>query len=182
MRDCLFRKALVVGIIFLFIGVGVQPAFAKNTIKTTISETLEDCECQTVSNHNFDRLEKLSIRIEKLLNRVKIFTNIVAILSKNNPEISKEKFEELSNRITRLKDINEKLDEPPQIICSALLITSLTLKGIGFYFGIQALEFEEAGMLLIANMLKTIGASIVMSSFIFDEIYIDIGCMNSQIL
>jgi hypothetical protein len=48
MEGNMFKKSLVVGIIFLFIGVGVQPVFAKNTIKTTISETLEDCECQPI--------------------------------------------------------------------------------------------------------------------------------------
>ena len=49
MEGNMLKKALVVGIIFLFIGVGVQPVFAKDTIKTTISETLEDCRCQHIS-------------------------------------------------------------------------------------------------------------------------------------
>ena len=124
MKENIFRKSLVVGIIVLLIGVGVHPVFAKDTIKTT-SETLEDCGCQPVSNHNLNRLEKLSNRIEKLLNRAEIFTNITAKLSKNNPEIS-EKCEELSKNISKLLEMNDNLksillhQKYPSIICEIL--------------------------------------------------------------
>ena len=157
MRNDCCKKALVVGVIFLFIGVGVQPVFAKNTIKTT-SETLEDCECQPISNHNLNRLEKLSI------------------LSKNNPEIS-EKFEELSNRITTLKEINEKLFTPPLIICGALLVIMFNVYAIGVYFGRKGITFENLGFDIIAIMFYAIGYKIIdmaeqMLAFIFDEL----GC------
>ena len=106
-RNIFWKKGLAVGIIVLFIGIGVQPVFAKDTIKTT-SKTLEDCGCQTVNNHNLNSLIELSNRIERLLSRVEIFTNFISILYKNNPEIS-EKCEEISSSITTLKEINKEL-------------------------------------------------------------------------
>ena len=51
MQNRLFRKSLVIGVIILFVGVGFQPVFARETIiKTADSE--EDCGCQSVNNIN----------------------------------------------------------------------------------------------------------------------------------
>jgi hypothetical protein len=176
MEKNMFKKGLVVGIIFLFIGVSVQPAFAKNTIKTTISETLEDCECQTVSNHNLDRLDKLSIRTNMLLNRAKIFTNIVGILSKNNPEISKEKFEELSNRITILKEINEKQLWPGHPICTALLFITFSLYiAVGYYYD-KAQHWEGLGFDGIADLFYAISDKIFDTCETLAILWDELGC------
>ena len=49
MRDCLFRKGLVVGIIVLFIGVGVYPAFAIST-KTSSYSSISVSENENLDN------------------------------------------------------------------------------------------------------------------------------------
>jgi hypothetical protein len=176
MEGNMFMKGLVVGIIFLFIGVGVQPAFARDTIKTTISETLEDCECQPIRNHNLDRLEKLSIRTNMLLNRVRIFTNIVGILSKNNPEISKEKFEELSNRITTLKELNENLNLYNPTVCLALFLMFGSVMGIGFFYQGIGDAFELMGFEGIAGTFYLIGWTYFAIAFAIMKYSNDLGC------
>lgn len=49
----MLKKILAVGIIILFIGVGIQPAFAVDT-KTSIvnQQNEEDCGCQVVNRNN----------------------------------------------------------------------------------------------------------------------------------
>ena len=143
MERNMFKKGLVVGIIFLFIGVGVQPAFAKNTIKTTISETLEDCECQTVSNHNFDRLEK---------------------------------FEEISNRITILKEINEKSNLYNPTVCLALKLMVISEMGIGLFYHELSFAFELAGFEGIAEMFYQIGLKFYEMAGYIAGIMDDLGC------
>ena len=96
------KKALVVGIIVLFIGVGVQPAFANEvSITNKTSDVEEDCNCNPVSNLHL-------VRLERILNRVESYTNIISIFSNRNPVIQ-EKCEELSNEITTLKETNNEL-------------------------------------------------------------------------
>ncbi len=98
----IWKKGLVVGIIVLFIGVGIQPAFANEvSITNKTSEVEEDCNCNPVSNLHL-------IRLERMLNRVESYTNIISIFSYRNPVI-KEKFEELSNEITSLREMNNAL-------------------------------------------------------------------------
>ena len=47
------KKLLVVGIIVLFIGVGVQPAFAIETESSVDNiEKKEDCDCQGINGEN----------------------------------------------------------------------------------------------------------------------------------
>ncbi len=47
----LFNKSLAIGIIVLFIGVGIHPAFAVDTNHSIVSG--EDCGCKKVSNNDF---------------------------------------------------------------------------------------------------------------------------------
>jgi hypothetical protein len=44
MKKGLFRKGLVLGIIFLFIGVGIQPAFANDFSKNVLNDNKDDCD------------------------------------------------------------------------------------------------------------------------------------------
>ncbi len=47
-NNMIFRKGLVVGIIFLFIGVGIQPVFAIESKTSVVNdESVEDCNCET---------------------------------------------------------------------------------------------------------------------------------------
>ena len=94
-------KTLVIGVIVLFIGVGIQPAIAVD-IKTTISNNQnEDCKsCDEVSESDL-------IKIEKLLNKVDVYSKLLLLLSKYNSEL-RELSEELSNQ---LSNINKLYDE-----------------------------------------------------------------------
>lgn len=112
------KKIWVVGIVVLFIGVGVYPAVAvesKSSIDNKHSE--DDCGCEVISNPNF-------IKIKGLLDRLEAYTKILLVLSKHNPEIA-EKCQEISDRIITITDKYEELkteallDDYP-IICAIL--------------------------------------------------------------
>lgn len=117
----MFRKGLVAGIIVLFIGIIVQPAFANEITNVRPSENIDDCNCQVDDYYDIVRVKSLLNRADRLLNRVEIFTNLIFLMSKDNPEVT-EDCEELSKKITTLKEINKELDtNPPKreypIIC-----------------------------------------------------------------
>ena len=97
MRDRVFKKGLVAGIIVLFLGVGFQPAFA-NEISIPETSDNEDCECQGINRFELFRAKLLLIRLE-------VFTNILLSKFGHIPEIA-EKCQEISNRITTLKVMN----------------------------------------------------------------------------
>ena len=91
------KKALVVGIILLFIGVGFQPAIANE-----ISDVDEDCfECQPMN-----RVTLLKVRL--LLIQFEVFTNILMNRFGHIPEV-KEKCQVISENISIFKEFKEKL-------------------------------------------------------------------------
>ena len=45
MLNMLFRKGLVLGIIVLFVGVGVQPVLSQNTVNNIYKEKISDLPC-----------------------------------------------------------------------------------------------------------------------------------------
>ena len=101
MKYRIFRNALVVCIILLFIGVTVQPSIA--TIQPESidveysSDTEEDCNCQPVSKSHL-------VLIEMLLKILEKYDNQLSILSKLNPEFE-EKYQEVSERISTLQGL-----------------------------------------------------------------------------
>jgi hypothetical protein len=65
------NKGIVIGVIVLFVGMVFQPAFAIETIPNAEKvEEVEDCDCQENEKYN-------PIMIKLLLNKVKVFTNII---------------------------------------------------------------------------------------------------------
>ncbi|UCF49492.1 MAG: hypothetical protein JSU91_07020 [Thermoplasmatales archaeon] len=111
-------KALVVGVIVLFIGVGVQPAIA-DVSNISISDSNEDCNlCPKVSKQHI-------VRIKGLIDGLDTLNTKLSKVSKLNPELE-EKYQDLSDRIAVLSEINEvylseqKGDNP--IICGILVI------------------------------------------------------------
>jgi hypothetical protein len=120
----MFRKGLVAGIIFLFIAIGFQPAFAVEISNDATSDNIEDCGCDVVDDYDIVRVKSLLNRAERSLNRVEIFSKIIPILHKDNPELI-EDCEELSEKITTFKEMNEELKtystfQYPYIICNYL--------------------------------------------------------------
>ena len=91
------KKALVICIILLFLGVGFQPALANE-----VSDVDEDClECQPVN-----RIDLLKVKL--LLIRVEAITNVILSKYGHIPEVA-EKCKVASDKISILKDMNEEL-------------------------------------------------------------------------
>ena len=113
MKYCLRRKermkkVLVIGVILLFLGVGFQPVFANEVSIAKKSDVEEDClECQPVY-----RVDLLKVNL--LMNRLKVFTNIIMHRFDHFPEIQEK-------RDNILKFINS--DDTP--FCDALGVLML---------------------------------------------------------
>ena len=76
-KSSLLSKTLVVAVIVLFIGVGIQPALA-DVSYTTVSDSDEDCNlCPKVSNLHLVRLKSLLYRLEK-------YDNLLSVTGKMN--------------------------------------------------------------------------------------------------
>ncbi|KYK23260.1 hypothetical protein AYK21_02870 [Thermoplasmatales archaeon SG8-52-2] len=90
-KQNVFYKTLVIGVVVLFIGIGIQPAIANNVfIKASKSE--EDCDiCPTIRNQNF-------VRIKSMLKRLDNNDNTLSVLSKQYPKIAVI-YQELSNKV-----------------------------------------------------------------------------------
>ena len=114
------KNGLVMVVILLFMGVAVQPAIAVNPIST---DNEEDCSiCPKVSKQHL-------VRLRSLINRVETLNNKLSVLSKLYPEVA-EKYQELSDRITTIKEMNQDLNpnwEYP-IICAILIILLSIIK------------------------------------------------------
>jgi hypothetical protein len=100
MNQRIICKGLAVAVIILFIGVGIQPAFA-DVSNTSVSDSIEDCNlCPKVS-------DKHLFRLRILLNRIEIFNNELNDISKQNPKVE-ENFQKLLDNISYLQVLNNK--------------------------------------------------------------------------
>ncbi|UCF49034.1 MAG: hypothetical protein JSU91_04610 [Thermoplasmatales archaeon] len=99
-NPAMLYKTLVVGVIVIFIGVGIQPAVAELS-NISKSDSKDDCNLcpKKISKSHI-------ILIESLLNRLEKYDNKLSILFKNNPEIEKRN-KAFSNRFLILKEINK---------------------------------------------------------------------------
>ena len=147
------KEILIFGIIFLFIGVGIQPAFANENISIDRpSENIDECNCQIVDNYKLVRIKSLLNRAESLLNKVEIFTKLIPILSKDNPKVIKD-CEELSEKIKPLKERYEEfnsdsafLDDWP--ICDILWKTAIDSASIMYNLSILMQKYPLLIILL----------------------------------
>ena len=99
MKHNLYCKILAVGIIVLFVGVGIHPAFAVDTRQSMVNKASEeDCGCNDVDNWQL-------VVLEKQLNRLEVYSKLLLVLSRYNPEL-KEINEELYNIVTTLQQMN----------------------------------------------------------------------------
>ena len=103
MQKSIIRKVLVAGIIVLFLGIGVQTAFAIeiSNVKPS-SENIEDCNCQVIDNY---KLEKYKNQIDKL----ETYSKLLLTLSKNYPKVEVE-YQKLLNDIDLFKGIYDNLE------------------------------------------------------------------------
>jgi hypothetical protein len=116
MQKRLYYKTLAIGIILLFLGVSVSSAISIDTKSTITNIQSEECkECNEVSKSDL-------VIVERLLNRVEVYSKLLLVLSNNNPEI-REKCEELSN-------IKDTIDWDFPIICNILGSIAFKLEDI----------------------------------------------------
>ena len=95
MQISLVRKGLVLGIIVLFIGMGIHPAFAVDTNQSIFSKEIEECsECNKVSDTDLITLER---KITQLFFTIKI----IQLRFRDYPEIQK-----MSNEILVVMNSN----------------------------------------------------------------------------
>ena len=97
-------KILTIGIIALFIGAGIHPAFAVDTNQSiVIKANEEECwECKEVNDRQL-------VVLEKQLNRIEFYTKLLLIISRYNPEI-KEEVQELSDEISTINEVYDKIE------------------------------------------------------------------------
>jgi hypothetical protein len=120
-----FYKTLVIGVIVLFIGIGIQPAIANNVSITKASESEDDCDiCPTITNRNL-------ARVKSMVNKIENNDNSLSLLSKQCPKIA-VKYQEISNKI-----INSNKDLEHNIP----LVSSLTICDIIALFMFPILMF-----------------------------------------
>ena len=92
-NPALLYKSLVALVVVLFIGVGIQPAFA---ITPNTSSSKEDCNCEELNNYEL-------VKVERLLNKAEVYSKFLSVLSKYNPE-TKDEIGKLSDKISTLKE------------------------------------------------------------------------------
>jgi hypothetical protein len=137
MRKELVSKILVLGIICLFIGVGIQPALAvEPKVSTNPIEKVEVCDCQEVDKLN-------PVRVKLLFTQLKIRTNILLKKFGHIPEVK-----ENCNDIFKIINSYNPLANG-EIICSILVGIYLAILSI--YWSIRELQEEVGG--LIAALL-----------------------------
>jgi hypothetical protein len=91
----------------LFITVGTQPIFAKDTITSIISESEEDCiECLGTDRYN-------NLRVKSLLTRFKTIINLISLKLDDNIQDK-----ELSSKFNEIIEISEQL----KILVSSLVM------------------------------------------------------------
>jgi hypothetical protein len=100
MKVRMLNKGLAVAVIILFLGLTVQPSVAVQPETTDNNDDCDLCPKKVSKSH-------LSL-IKNSLNRLEKYDNQLLILSKYYPEFE-EKFQELSEEIATLKEINKEL-------------------------------------------------------------------------
>ena len=106
----LLNKFLAVGIIVLFIGVGIQPVFAVDNKKNCLY-----CELDYID----------VIKIEKQIKKLQTYSKLLLVLSKENTE-----FRVLSNTISNHVSKLSELDLNNEEICAILFLFFAISMGI----------------------------------------------------
>jgi len=134
------KGVLVIGIMFLFVGIAFQPAIA---FTPNSFDSEDDCDiCPKVNNQQITILKSFIYRLERQINKL-------SVLYEQNP-IIKRKYQEISNEIATLKEMNveSNLDDYPKICGFLEILGGITLK-IFFL------------MTLIGNYIRVLGGEIV---------------------
>ena len=173
MKGNMFRKGLVVGIIFLFIGIGVQPAFAVEiTNIRQSSDDIDDCNCKVADNY---KLEKYKNQIGKL----ESYSKLLLSLSKNNPEV-KVQYQELLNDIDLFEEIYDDLENSYSVngrpICDKLCDMYWTFNHRGSDYGELGVHYQYEGKWILSLIYFSIFMGHVLLMGIVWKLYLILGC------
>ncbi len=135
MQKNIVKKGLVIAVIFLFITVGFQPAFAvEPKLSSNNIEKVDDCNCKGVESQNL-------VRVKLLFIQLKVVNNI---LSKRFGHIQEVK--EICNDISgNINSFNPLSDYP--IFCAILEHIYSLLLAAAYYVESVYEEFKASGLL-----------------------------------
>jgi hypothetical protein len=153
MKSKLYCKILAWSIIFLFIGVSFSSAISVDT--RSVIENEEECkECNKVDNADL-------IKVERLLDRVEVYSKLLLVLSRYNPEL-KEVSEELSDDIIFLRNTDLK-----DLICNIILNIADKCTELMKYYANLANNYQSQGRLILSFSLAGIALSFDILHLIF---------------
>ena len=128
------RGILAIGIICLFVGVSASSAVSVDTKSTISNNQNEECrECNEISDADL-------VKVERLLNRVEVYSKLLLVLSRHNPEL-RELSEELSSEILPLINMFNELKSSFSILSTIILCALLfsLLMTVGYFM----VKFDE---------------------------------------
>ena len=163
------KKIIIIGIIFLFVGMGFQPAFAvENRVSNDNIEKVEDCDCQTK-----DRLNPIVVM--HLMTRLQVVTNSLLSRFGHIPEV-KEKCQEVLDEINSFNPLSRL-----PLICLPLLNIALGSYLIFEHLDEIMKELYENGSiicLVIRLFLAYPYVALVFIYYIIGDIGKLLGCWN----
>jgi hypothetical protein len=173
-KSVLLYKIFVVGVIVLFVGIGIQPAFA-NVSNTMKSEKDDDCDiCPKISNQEI-------VRLNSMIYKLRILNKTLSLLSSYNSKY-KEKYQDFSNKISNIEELSNDLDDNTQynddsIFCNVLF--SIVLVYIGIVPPILSLQnfLFENGRLIMSITTLILGFICTVILFPFVTLWLN-NCFN----
>jgi hypothetical protein len=143
-----------------------------------ISNNKEDCGCNPEINVKLDEIQSELQSVNKLLNRVKVVTNLVSILSMKNPEIREKRnkiLEEIYNSNVNNHDLNLVLfsNEPASIICDTLAILVLNFYTLALQFAILS-EYYSGRILgpIFASISYSFGFIFMFYAYLYYDVFL----------
>ncbi len=144
------RGILAIGIVVLFIGVGIHPALAVNNKQSMVNKvSVEDCGCGEVSDTDL-------VKVDRLLDRVEVYSKLLLVLSKHNPEL-REMSKGLSNQLANINklydefntDILQQIKHPICYILEPLYVIIFIIWAFAYEISYLALLVYNSVLLLI---------------------------------
>jgi len=169
------RGILAIGIVVLFIGVGIHPAFAVNTKQSMVNKvSVEDCGCGEVSDTDL-------VKVDRLLDRVEFYSKLLLVLSQHHPEL-REISEELSNQLSNINKLYDEfntniLQQIKRPICYFLEPLYVIIFIIWVYSGVMCqlavLVYDSVLLLILFLPILIVVTPIIM---VVDEMIVKFDC------
>ncbi len=160
----IYKKSLVISIILLLIGFSVSSAISVDTKSPVVNQQRgEDCNYEEINSRHL-------VRLERQLNRLEVYTKLLLVLSRDNPEL-REISEELSYLISTFKKSDLK-----DIICDWLLNMIYSLDNITMDLFNRSLDEWHAGNYINSIILFFRAYPFIVLAEILFKIWESIGC------